>query len=266
MRRDLASVRSAKGATPLVVLTAYSAPMAALLDPHVDMLLVGDSLGMVVYGFGSTLPVTLEMMIAHGAAVVRGSQRAFVVVDMPYGSYENSQEKALENAQRILAETGAQAVKLEGGQAMAETVAHLVAHDVPVMGHVGLLPQIAGQTGDYKYRGRSEEEAQAILADAMAVANAGAFALVIEATAEPLARKITETVAIPTIGIGASTACDGQVLVIDDMLGMFEKNARFVKKYAALRDIISNAAGDYAGHVRSRRFPEAAHLYPPAKS
>ncbi|HYG86089.1 MAG TPA: 3-methyl-2-oxobutanoate hydroxymethyltransferase [Azospirillum sp.] len=247
---------------PIVCLTAYTAPMARLLDPHVDLLLVGDSLGMVVYGYDSTLPVTLDLMIAHGAAVVRGSARACVVVDLPFGTYQESPQAAFRTASRVLAETGAQAVKLEGGAEMAETVAFLTTRGVPVMGHVGLLPQSVNALGGYKAVGRDPASAERIRADARAIAEAGAFSLVIEGTVESLARTITEEVAVPTIGIGASPACDGQVLVSDDLLGLFaEFTPKFVRRYARLGEQVSRAAADYAADVKARRFPGEEHCF-----
>ena len=248
---------------PVVMLTAYTARMAQLLDPHCDMLLVGDSLGQVIYGLPSTIPVSLEMMCAHGAAVVRGSWHSVVVIDMPFGSYEASPEHAFASAARILKETGAAAVKLEGGEAMAATVAFLVARGIPVVGHVGLTPQAVNMLGGYAARGRSEAEEEKIVRDATSVADAGAFALVIEGVVEPIAARITREVACPTIGIGASAHCDGQVLVIDDMLGMFERTARFVKRYDDLAPRITAAAAAYAGEVRSRAFPSDAETYAP---
>jgi 3-methyl-2-oxobutanoate hydroxymethyltransferase len=227
------------------------------------MLLVGDSLGQVIYGLPSTIPVSLEMMCAHGAAVVRGSWHSVVVIDMPFGSYEASPEHAFASASRILKETGAAAIKLEGGEAMAETVAFLVARGIPVVGHVGLTPQAVNVLGGYAARGRSEAEEEKIVRDATAVADAGAFALVIEGVVEPIAARITREVACPTIGIGASAQCDGQVLVIDDMLGMFERTARFVKRYEDLAPRIAAAAQAYAGEVRSRAFPTDAETYAP---
>ena len=250
-------------AEPVVMLTAYTARMAQLLDPYCDMLLVGDSLGQVIYGLPSTIPVSLEMMCAHGAAVVRGSWHSVVVIDMPFGSYEASPEHAFASASRILKETGAAAIKLEGGEAMAETVAFLVARGIPVVGHVGLTPQAVNILGGYAARGRSEAEEEKIVRDATAVADAGAFALVIEGVVEPIAARITREVACPTIGIGASAQCDGQVLVIDDMLGMFERTARFVKRYEDLAPRIAAAAQAYAGEVRSRAFPTDAETYAP---
>ena len=250
-------------ATPIVMLTAYTARMAQLLDAHCDMLLVGDSVAQVIYGLPSTIPVTLEMMCAHGAAVVRGSWHSVVVIDMPFGSYEGSPEQAFASASRIFKETGAAAVKLEGGEGMAETVAFLVARGVPVVGHVGLTPQAVNALGGYAARGRTEGEADLIMRDAQAIANAGAFAMVIEGVVEPLAAAITRTVACPTIGIGASAACDGQVLVTDDMLGMFERTARFVKRYDELAERIGVAARRYASEVRERSFPASEQTYPP---
>lgn len=261
-RVSVPALRARKGGAPIVCLTAHSAPMAALLDPHVDLLLVGDSLGMVVYGFDSTLPVTLDMMIAHGAAVVRGARRACVVVDLPFASYQESPRIAYRNAARVLAETGAQAVKLEGGVEMAETVAFLTSRGVPVMGHVGLVPQSVNTLGGYRAVGREEEAAERILADARAIAAAGAFSLVVEGTMESLARQITEDVPVPTIGIGASPACDGQVLVTDDLLGLFGAfQPKFVKRYAQLGAAVTEAAAAYAADVAERRFPGPEHCF-----
>jgi 3-methyl-2-oxobutanoate hydroxymethyltransferase len=222
---------------------------------------VGDSLGMVLYGFETTLPVTLDMMIQHGAAVVRGSKRACVVVDMPFGSYQAAPAEAFKNCSRVMAETGCSAVKLEGGVTMAETIAFLVARGIPVMGHVGLTPQSVHQMGGYRTQGKSSTEADAILADARAVADAGAFSIVVEGVTEPLARTITETVVCPTIGIGASAACDGQVLVAEDMLGLFSAfTPKFVKRYADLGSQVTAAAEAYAADVRTRAFPGPAHV------
>jgi 3-methyl-2-oxobutanoate hydroxymethyltransferase len=251
-----------KGGPPIVGLTAYTAPIARLLDPHVDFLLVGDSLGMVVYGFDSTLPVTLEMMAAHGAAVMRGSARALVVVDLPFGGYQESPEQAFRNAARIMAETGCAAVKLEGGEEMADTVRFLTRRGVPVMGHVGLMPQSVNAAGGFKVQGRGERQAERVAADADAIAEAGAFAIVIEGTIEKVARAVTEKVPVPTIGIGASPACDGQILVTDDVLGVFtDFTPRFVKRYAELAPLISAAAETYAADVRARRFPGPEHCF-----
>ncbi|MFC4295300.1 3-methyl-2-oxobutanoate hydroxymethyltransferase [Novosphingobium tardum] len=257
--------RKASGATgePLVMLTAYTARQAQLLDPHCDMLLVGDSLGQVIYGLPSTLSVTLDMMCAHGAAVVRGSYHSVVIVDMPFGSYEGSPQQAFASASRIMAETGAAAVKLEGGQAMAETIAFLSQRGIPVMAHIGLTPQAVNALGGYGARGRSQEEHAKIVADGEAVQRAGAFAVVIEGVIEPIAIALTETLEIPTIGIGASARCDGQVLVTEDMLGMFERTPRFVKTYESLADVIGAAAARYAGEVRERSFPGPDQTYQP---
>ena len=260
-RLTVPGIAKRKGGEPIVMLTAYTARMAQLLDRHCDMLLVGDSLGQVIYGLDTTVKVTLEMMIAHGAAVVRGSYRSVVVVDMPFGSYEASPEQAFVNAARVMKETGAAAVKLEGGTAMAATVAFLARRGIPVVGHVGLTPQAVNTLGGYGARGRSETEAAAILADAVAVADAGAFALVVEGVVEPLGRAITSSVKCPTIGIGASLACDGQVLVVDDMLGMFERVPRFVERFDDLAVRIDAAAATYAAAVRERRFPTEKQLY-----
>lgn len=262
-RLTVPALSARKGGEPIVMLTAYTARMAQLLDRHCDMLLVGDSLGQVIYGLPSTLPVTLEMMIAHGAAVVRGSYHSVVIVDMPFGSYEASPEQAFASAARVMAEAGAAGVKMEGGEAMASTVAFLTKRGIPVVGHVGLTPQAVNALGGYGARGRSEAEHAKILADAAAIADAGAFALVVEGVMEPLARAVTEAVSCPVIGIGASAQCDGQVLVTEDMLGLFERTARFVKKYDDLAARIDAAAAAYAGEVRARAFPGAGQVYAP---
>ena len=251
-----------KGGTPIVGLTAYTAPIAGLLDPNVDFLLVGDSVGMVVYGFDSTLPVTVDMMIAHGAAVMRGSSQALVVVDMPFGSYQDPREQAFRTAARILAETGCAAVKLEGGAEMADTVRFLTERGIPVMGHVGLMPQSVNTAGGFKVQGRGQQQADRVSADATAITDAGAFSLVIEGTVEPVARTITEAIPVPTIGIGASPMCDGQILVTDDLLGLFTQfKPRFVRRYAELAPLIAAAAEAYAAHVRARRFPGPEHSF-----
>lgn len=262
-RMTVPEVRRRKGATPLVMLTAYTVRMAQLLDPHCDMLLVGDSLGQVVYGLPSTVPVTLEMMCAHGAAVVRGSYRSLVIVDMPFGSYEASPAAAFASAARILKETGAAAVKLEGGEAMAPTIRFLGERGVPVMAHIGLTPQAVNMLGGYGARGRSDAEREKIVADARAVADAGCFAIVVEGVVEPIAIAITEAVGCPTIGIGASARCDGQVLVAEDMLGLFDRVPRFVKRFGAVGEAIGEAARGYAEDVRSRTFPTPAQTYQP---
>ncbi|MGE3692812.1 MAG: 3-methyl-2-oxobutanoate hydroxymethyltransferase [Novosphingobium sp.] len=250
-------------AEPIVMLTAYTARQAQLLDAHCDLLLVGDSLGQVIYGLDSSVPVTLEMMAAHGAAVVRGSYHAVVIVDMPFGSYEQSPAQAFESASRLLKETGCAGVKLEGGEAMAETVEFLVKRGIPVIGHVGLTPQAVNVLGGYGARGKSEAEAKKIVADAKALDAAGAFAIVVEGVIEPLAIEVTKAVACPTIGIGGSAQCDGQVLVTEDMLGMFERVPRFVKRYEEIASVISGAAERYAAEVRARTFPGVEQTYQP---
>lgn len=246
---------------PLVMLTAYTARQAQLLDQHCDMLLVGDSLGQVIYGLSSTLPVTLDMMCAHGAAVVRGSYHSVVVVDMPFGTYEASPQVAFEAASRVMAETGAAAIKLEGGVVMAETIAFLTARGIPVMAHVGLTPQAVNVLGGYAARGRSQEEHEKIIRDGQAVADAGAFAMVVEGVIEPIAIALTQSVEIPVIGIGASAQCDGQVLVTEDMLGMFERVPRFVKRYEDIAGIIEKTVATYAKEVRERSFPGEEQTY-----
>ncbi|MEO1045412.1 MAG: 3-methyl-2-oxobutanoate hydroxymethyltransferase [Pseudomonadota bacterium] len=248
---------------PIVMLTAYTARMAQILDPHCDMLLVGDSLGQVIYGLPSTVPVTLDMMCAHGAAVVRGSYHSVVVIDMPFGSYEASPEQAFASASRIMKETGAAAVKLEGGEAMAETVAFLSARGIPVVGHVGLTPQAVNALGGYAARGRSDAEAEKIAGDAKALDQAGAFAIVIEGVVEPIAIAATGAVGVPTIGIGASAQCDGQVLVTEDMLGLFERTPRFVKRYGNLAETVEETVKAYAAEVSDRSFPTEAQTYQP---
>ena len=242
-------------------LTAYTASLARLLDPHVDLLLVGDSVGMVLYGFENTLSVTLDMMIAHGAAVVRSTARALIVVDMPYGSYEESPAQALQNAARGMKETGCDAVKLEGGQEMAATVRHLVQNGIPVMGHIGLLPQSVEKMGSFKIQGRDEASVEKVKADAAAIAQTGVFAIVIEGTVESVARLITQSIPVPTIGIGASAACDGQILVINDVLGLTPKPPRFAKRFADIGPAIVAAVESYADDVRNRRFPGSEHCY-----
>ncbi|MGV3481632.1 MAG: 3-methyl-2-oxobutanoate hydroxymethyltransferase [Sphingobium sp.] len=262
-RMTVPQIQARKGKDPVVMLTAYTARMAQILDHHCDMLLVGDSLGQVIYGLPSTLGVTLDMMCAHGAAVVRGSYHSVVVIDMPFGSYEASPEQAFVSAARIMSETGAAAVKLEGGEAMAPTVAFLTARGIPVVGHIGLTPQAVNALGGYGARGRTNAEHAKIIADARAIADAGAFSMVVEGVIEPLAKAVTAEVSCPVIGIGASAECDGQVLVIDDMLGMFERTARFVKRYDDLAGRIDAAASRYAEEVRARSFPGPEQTYQP---
>ena len=260
-RKTVKDIARAKGGTPLVMLTAYDAPMAELMDPHVDMLLVGDSLGMVVHGLPSTVGVTMEMMILHGQAVMRGSQQAFVVVDMPFGSYETSEDQAFLNAVRIMKETGCQAVKIESGAYAAKQIAHLVERGIPVMGHVGLRPQAINVDGGFRAKGRTETEREIVINEARAADRAGAFAIVIEGVAEDLAAEISAEVSCPTIGIGASAACDGQVLVAQDMLGLFDWAPKFVRRYADLRAETETAVKAYADDVRSRNFPGKAETY-----
>jgi len=250
-----------KGGEPIVSLTSYHAHTASIIDPLVDFILVGDSLGMVMHGLESTIPVTLDMMILQGRAVMRGSKRALVVVDMPFGSYEESPAAAFRSAARILKETGCGAVKLEGGRRMAETIRFLSERGVPVMGHVGLTPQSIHTMGGFKVQGKSEASAAAVLDDALAVDQAGAFAMVVEGVVEPLGREITEKVACPTIGIGASPACDGQILVLEDMLGLSSRVPKFVKRYGTLAGLIEEAVSAYAGEVRSRAFPSPENVY-----
>jgi 3-methyl-2-oxobutanoate hydroxymethyltransferase len=268
-RKTSADIRARKNGEPIVMLTSYHAHTAALVDRYCDVILVGDSLGNVMHGFETTLPVTMEMMILQGHAVMRGSQHSLVVVDMPFGSYEASKEQAFNSAARILKETHCGAVKLEGGVRMAETIAFLAERGVPVMAHIGLTPQSINSLGSFRSQGQAEaqrlidgvNDPGPIQNDAIAVAQAGAFSVVVEAVAEPLARKITETIAIPTIGIGASAACDGQVLVLEDMLGLSARVPKFVRRYGELGPMIEAAIQGYANDVRSRAFPGPEHVY-----
>ncbi|RUX40372.1 3-methyl-2-oxobutanoate hydroxymethyltransferase [Mesorhizobium sp. M4A.F.Ca.ET.050.02.1.1] len=256
------AIRRRKGGVPIVCLTAYTYPVARLLDPHVDLLLVGDSVAMVLHGHKTTLGASLEMMIAHGQAVMRGSDRACVVVDMPAGSYETSVAEAVASARRIVEETGCQAVKLEGGVDMVGQIAAIVAGGIPVMGHIGLQPQSVEKDGGYKIKGRTEDNVAALFRDAETVEKAGAFSVVIEGTVESVAADLTRAIAIPTIGIGASRDCDGQILVIDDMVGLtVDRVPKFVKEYASLRDVVSDAAARYAAEVRDRAFPGPDHVF-----
>ena len=260
-RVSVPDIRRRKNAKPVVCLTCYHAHTARLLDEHVDLMLVGDSLGMVMHGMETTLGVTLEMMILHGKAVMRGSRRAMIVVDMPFGSYEESPQIAFRNAARVIQETGCGAVKLEGGARMAETIRYLAQRGIPVIAHIGLTPQMIQVLGGFKTQGRTEAEWLAIEADGQAVAGAGAFAVVLEGMAEPLAAKITRAVAIPTIGIGASAECDGQILVLEDMLGLNPNPPKFVREYANMASDISGAVKSYASDVRARRFPGEDNVY-----
>lgn len=256
-----ADILARKGGTPIVCLTAYTTPVARLVDPHCDIALVGDSVGMVLHGLPTTLGVTMEMMILHGQAVMRGLTKAMCVIDMPFGSYEEGPQQAFRNAARLMAETGASAVKLEGGQHMAETIAFLTARGVPVMAHVGLTPQSVNTLGGYKVVGRDAEAAR-VMADAEAVQAAGAFSVVLEKVPEGLAARISQTLTIPTIGIGAGVRCDGQILVVDDMLGMFTAfRPKFVKRYAELGETASDAIATYAAEVRARSFPGPDHAF-----
>ena len=262
-RLTVPRIRQRKGGEPLVMLTAYTVRMAQLLDPHCDMLLVGDSLGQVIYGLPHTVAVTMEMMAAHGAAVVRGSYHAAVIVDMPFGSYEASPEQAFTNAARLLKETGAAAVKMEGGKVLAPTVEFLTSRGIPVMAHVGLTPQAVNILGGYGVRGKSAAEAKSIVEDAVAMSDAGAFSMVIEGVLEPIAIEITNKIACPTIGIGASAQCEGQVLVTEDMLGLFERTPKFVKRLGAMQGMVEESVRQYAEQVRDRSFPGAEQLYQP---
>ncbi len=257
-------IRARKGGRPIVALTAYSASTARLVDPHADLVLVGDSVAMVEHGMASTLGATLEMMILHGQSVMRGSTRALVAVDMPFGSYETGPQEAFRNASRILAETGCTAVKLEGGEAMAETVAFLVARGVPVIGHVGLTPQSVMAFGGFKTQGRDRSDWARVERDAAAVSDAGAFAVVVEGVVEPLADRITAAIAAPTIGIGASRRCDGQILVTEDLLGLSPRVPRFVKRFGDLGVAAGEAIAAYAAAVSDRSFPGPENVYPAA--
>lgn len=261
-RKTILDIRNRKGKDPLVMLTAYTAPFAKILDDHVDILLVGDTLGMVVYGMESTLSVTLDMMIAHGAAVVRASKKACVVVDMPFGSYQLSKEEAFRNAARVMAETGCSAIKLEGGKEMAETINFLHLRGIPVMAHVGLMPQHVHRVGGYRYQGRTQEEVTYTMESVAALQESGAFAVVLECVTTALATQVTEQFSIPTIGIGASSVCDGQVLVTEDMTGLFtEFTPKFVKQYGNLAGHLADAAKAFAEEVRERKFPSSKHCF-----
>ncbi len=261
-RVTVPDITARKGGEPIVSLTAYTTPMAKILDPHVDLLLVGDTMGMVVYGMDSTLGVTLDMAINHGRAVVRGSEHACVIVDMPFGTYQESPQLAFRNAARIMVETGCSGIKIEGGTEMAETVVFLVERGIPVMGHVGLKPQSVNVAGGFRSQGRDALDAEKILQDAKAIAKAGAFSVVVEAVVEDLATTITKAIDVPTIGIGGSAACDGQILVTEDAIGMFSDfTPKFVKQFAQIGDQIGRAVADYAVEVKARTFPAAEHCY-----
>jgi 3-methyl-2-oxobutanoate hydroxymethyltransferase len=263
-RLTAVDIAARKGGEKIVSLTAYHAHTAGIVDRYCDFILVGDSLGMVMHGLETTVPVTLEMMILQGRAVMRGSRRALVVIDMPFGSYEEDAKQAFRNASRVLKETGAGAIKLEGGVHMAETVSFLVRRGIPVMGHVGLTPQSVNTMGGFRVQGRSDDGQRLLEADARAIADAGAFALVMEGIVEPVARAITGSIATPTIGIGASAACDGQILVLEDMLGLSEWAPKFVKRFGSLRAHIEGAVAAYAEEVRAGSFPGPEQVYQPA--
>ncbi len=254
-------IRARKGGEPIVSLTSYHAHTAAIADKYVDLLLVGDTLGMVMYGFDTTLPVPLELMIMHGRAVTRGAKHALVVVDMPFGTYEESPAQAFRNAARVMKETECGAIKLEGGKRMAETIKFLTERGIPVVAHIGLTPQSINVFGGFKTQGRERAQWDAIEQDALAVTEAGAFAVVLEALAEPLAAKITKMIDIPTIGIGASASCDGQILVMEDMLGLSPRVPKFVREFGKVAEAIENAIGTYAKEVRSRQFPGVENTY-----
>ncbi len=260
-RISIHDIMAMKGQTPIVSLTAYSAPIARILDAHIDLFIVGDSLGMVCYGMDTTLPVTLDMMIRHGKTVVDNSSRALVVVDMPFGSYQSSPQQAFDNAAQLIAQSGAQAIKLEGGMEMVETVSFLTSRAIPVMAHIGLKPQHVNSMGGYKYQGRDSAAQTHLMAEAKAFEGAGAFAILIEGTQEALSADITRALRIPTIGIGASPDCDGQVLVTDDMIGLMPTTPRFVQRFGAIGDAIDKAAADYAAATRARSFPTLDHCF-----
>jgi 3-methyl-2-oxobutanoate hydroxymethyltransferase len=260
-RMTAPDIRARKSGDPIVSLTAYHAHTASLIDPYVDFLLVGDSLGMVMHGFESTVPVPLDLMIMHGSAVVRGSKRALIVVDMPFGSYEESPNIAFRNAARVMKETGCGAIKLEGGTHMAETIEYLTHRGIPVMAHIGLTPQAVNVMGGFKTQGREEKDWERLELDAKAVSDAGAFAVVVEGMAELLAARITKQIPIPTIGIGASVDCDGQILVLEDMLGLSPWVPKFVKEFGNLGEAIENSVKEYASEVKSRQFPAREHVY-----
>ena len=260
-RKTALDILKMKGERKIVSLTAYHAHTAGIIDPHVDFILVGDSLGMVMHGLETTIPVTVDMMILQGHAVMRGSKQALIVVDMPFGSYEESPQEAFRNAARIMKETGCGAIKLEGGSLMAPTIDFLTSRGIPVMAHIGLTPQSVNTMGGFKVQGKSKDEWAIIEEDARAVSDAGAFSVVIEGVAAPLADKLTEIVPIPTVGIGASSNCDGQILVLEDMLGLSDWVPKFVKKFGSLKDHIEESVTSYADAVRDQSFPAAEHTY-----
>lgn len=261
-RTTVPQIRASKGKGRIVSLTAYTSLMAELMDDFVDLIVVGDSTGMVAYGMESTLQVTLDMMINHGKAVIRGSTRACVVVDMPFSTYQETPQQAYRHAARIIAETGAQAVKLEGGTELLDTVDFLTQRGIPVMPHVGLMPQHVQAMGGFKFQARTLEEIDELVRLAKEFEKRNAFCLLIEGTSEAAARAVTQAVGIPTVGIGASPECDGQVLVTEDMLGIFsDYKPRFVKHYADLRSNMRIAFEQYRDEVRSGAFPSMSHCF-----
>ena len=261
LRKSANDIKSLKRKTPIVCLTAYTAPIARAIDEQVDLMLVGDSLGMVLYDYENTLQVTLEQMIYHAKSVVGASSKSCVIVDMPFGTYEESIDKAFMNAARVMKETNCNGVKLEGGEKISETIKHLTKCSIPVMGHIGLQPQSVLIDGGYKVKGKVKSEWQKYITDAIAVEEAGAFSVVLEGMAEPLAAEITSILNIPTIGIGASPSCDGQILVTEDIIGLSNVAPKFVKKYVDLNDAIKNAVNKYAAEVKDRTFPSLEHVY-----
>ena len=261
-RINIKDIQKLKGRRPIVALTAYSATMAARIDSHVDLILVGDSLGMVLYGFDNTLPVTLDMMTLHGKVVVKASSQSCVIIDLPFGSYQESREQAFHSASQLMKDTGANGIKLEGGAEMQETISFLVDRNIPVLAHIGLMPQSVKKTGGYRVRGKTEKEAKQLIKDAKLVQKAGAFAAVLEGIWEPVARKISSILKIPTIGIGASPSCDGQILVTEDLLGMYSNfTPKFVKRYSELGSDIESAVSLFSMEVKSRTFPGPEHCF-----
>jgi 3-methyl-2-oxobutanoate hydroxymethyltransferase len=261
-RTSIIDIKNRKKGEPIVCLTAYSTPFAKILDDYVDILLVGDSLGMVLYGMESTLSVSVDMMINHGKAVMRGSKKSCVIVDMPFGSYQASKAQAFENASKIISETGCQGVKLEGGIEMADTIKFLVERGIPVMGHVGLMPQMVNAYGGYGCKGKTKESKDKVMQDAIAVQGAGAFSIVIEGVVESLAANVTQELEIPVIGIGGSPECDGQILVSEDMAGLFtEFKPKFVKRFGNIAEEIQKAAEDYRNEVKDRKFPAKENCF-----
>lgn len=250
---DIADLKAKK--TPIVALTAYTYNVAQILDEHCDIILVGDSLGMVLYGYETTIPVDIKLIMNHAEAVVRASKNAMVVADIPFGYSQKNKEHAFDNCAKLLKKTGAQAVKLEGGEEMAETIKYLTDRGIPVMGHIGFKPQSVNMHGGYKRQGKTKEDAKKLVADAKAVEESGAFAVVVECVSEKAAKDIHKKVSIPVIGIGAGKNCDGQILVTEDMLGITEFAPGFVKNYGGLRDIIQQSVETYSKEVRNKKFP-----------